>query len=90
MNKLDTGNLLIFGGAGVAALAALWPNISKALGSMKGMGIKLPFLSGSKDATIHETIQDLIKTQQAAGDKEGVMLLSAFGKHLYDVTEKGE
>jgi hypothetical protein len=85
---------LIWIGVGLMLFLSVWlgtPTGDKAVKSIGGF-FKSLIPKRKKitndDVSIHEVVESLLTIAEADGDEEGVMLLTAYGKHLYDRREK--
>jgi hypothetical protein len=79
------GNILMLVGGVIAALAAGWPKISEYL------KVLIPSGNSKESITtleVHEMVDILIDNRNEVKDEEGVMLMVAFGKHIYDFEAK--
>jgi len=77
-------NLKLFGGLSVMGVFLFWEKITAVLSKIKIPSIGGTSAAGVDNDCIHEITCGLIDNRSKAKDEEGVMLLGAFGKHMYD------
>ena len=87
---------LIWGAVGLLGFLSVWLGTDSGKNSTTSI---ITFLKGlipkrsnpidvSDDVSIHEALENLIRIAEADDDEEGIMLLTAYGKHLYEKREK--
>lgn len=74
--KENSGNIMMVGGGLLAAAVLFWDKI---YAKLKGF---IP--SGEEELDEHELVEILIERCILRKDEEGAMLISTYGKHLYD------
>jgi hypothetical protein len=91
-----TQDNLIWIAVGVLGFLSVWlgtesgKKVQSSIGGfLKGLIPKRkPIDSTDSDVSVHEVVEHLLTLAEADKDDEGIMLLSAYGKHLYERREK--
>lgn len=76
--KDNAGNLFMVGGGALFLVAMFWEKISGEVSKW------LPKSAPANDLDEHELVDELLRKCLARDDEEGAMLITAYGKHLYD------